>query len=332
VRPAVILLLLLAPVRADTIAIDISADAVVIRSPMKEGNFLMRLPAGFVEGTAEEPWQKQVERKGCVVRLRIEKVASDREGLGAAELAAPRAKKLGDLKLEGTGGARRMGKGGGKGKTRLALFVRDGKRFYEIVVDLDPADAALEKLMREALENFTLLDPKGAPEAAPENPEALKAKKLTHDFYKITVLKPEGFTERPPDVDGDKGIWKHLRRIDKDGNMCEIRIRSHLAVSSKKKASALVVGAMKRFETKFNDVRIPKKAKSLRMRGGKEGFQVAMAGRVAKSGTIVWADYRVLLHDNGRLYEFDMFLFGNAKRAFAKEVRAFWKSIRIKSK
>jgi len=332
VRPLPILLLLIAPALADTIAVDTTADAVVIRSPMSEGNFLMRLPAGFAETTAEEPWQKQVARPGCVVRVRIEKIAAHQDSWGAARLAAPRAKKLGDLKLEGKGGARRMGMGGGKGKTRLALFVRDGKRFYEIVIDLDPADAAAEKELRAALENFTLLDPKGAPESAPENPETLKAEKLTHDFYKLTVIKPAGFGERPPDVDGDKGIWKHLRRVDKDGNTCEIRIRSHLAVSSKKKPDALVAAAMKRFETRYNDVRMPKKPKTWRVRGGKEGYKVEMAARASKSGMIVHADYRAVLHDNGRLYEFDMILFGNAKRAFKKEVRAFWKSIKIKGK
>jgi len=332
VRPTLILLLLLAPCFADTIAIDISADAVVIRSPMSEGNFLMRLPKGFTETAAEEPWQKQVTREGCAVRVRIEKITPDQESLGAAQLAAPHAKKLGDLKLEGKGGARRIGKGGGKGKTRLALFVRDGKRFYQVVVDLDPADAATEKELLEALENFTLLDPKGAPEAAPENPETLKAQKLTHDFYKLTLVKPAGFGERPPDVDGDRGIWKHFRRIDKDNNTCEIRVRSHLAVSSKLKAEQLVAGAMKRFETKFNDVRMPKKPKTWRFRGSKEGYIAEMAGRVPKSGIIVHADYRVLLHENGRLYEFDVILFGNAKRAFKKELRAFWKSIKIGSK
>lgn len=334
--PLTLLLLLtpclLAPCFADTITVDIGADAVVIRSPMSEGNFLMRLPAGFTESAAEEPWQKLVAREGCTVRVRIEKLSPDQDALGAAQLAAPRAKKLGDLKLEGQGGARRIGKGGGKGKTRLALFVRDGKRFYEVVIDLDPADAAAEKKLREVLENFTLLDPKGAPEATPQDPAALKAKELKHDFYKIRLIKPEGFGERPPDVDGDKGIWIHLRRVDKDNNTCEIRVRSHLAISSKLKADQLVAGSMKRFEAKFNDVRIPKKPKTWRFRGGKEGYSVEMAGRVPKSGMIVHAGYRAILHENGRIYEFDMILYGNAKRAFKKEIRAFWKSIKLRSK
>jgi hypothetical protein len=329
VRPILTLLLLLAPCLADTIAIDTSADAVVIRSPMSEGNFLMRLPAGFKETAAEEPWQKQVAREGCVVRVRIEKITPDQDSLGAAQLAAPRAKQLGDLKLEGQGGARRIGMGGGKGKTRLALFVRDGKRFYEVVVDFDPADPAAEKQLRDALDNFTLLDPKGAPEAAPENPETLKAQTLTHEFYKISLIKPAGFGERPPDVEGDKGIWKHFRRIDKDNNTCEIRVRSHLAVSSKLKPEELMAGTMKNFENKFNDTRIPKKPKTWRFRGAKEGYMVEMLGRVPKSGMVVQADYRAMLHDNGRIYEFDVILYGNAKRVFKKELREFWKSIKI---
>ncbi|MHC4952761.1 MAG: hypothetical protein ACYTGZ_02640 [Planctomycetota bacterium] len=314
--------------QADTIRVDAGDDAVVVRSPMKEGNFLMRLPAGFAESKAEAPWQKSLEKDGIVVRLRIEKLAGDKLSLPVLDLATPRAKKLGDLTLDGAGGARRIG----KGKNRIALFVRDGKRFYEVVVDLPENNAEAEKLLRAALDGFTLLDPKGAPEAAAD-PEAQKPKTLEHDYYKIAVLKPQGFTERPPDVEGDKGIWKHLRRIDEKGNSSEIRVRVHLAsAKNPKKADALVRAAMKRFETKFNDVRIPKRPKLWRVRSSKEAWQVQMAGRVPKSGVIVHADYRTVLHENGRLYEFDMFLFGNAKRAFAKDVKAFWKSIRLKGK
>ncbi|MHC4940705.1 MAG: hypothetical protein ACYTHK_17330 [Planctomycetota bacterium] len=311
----------------DAIKVETSADAVVIRSPMKEGNFLMRLPAGFVEGEAESPWMVMVRTKDAKVRLRIELLEADKLGLAAGDLAKPRAA---GLKLTGTGGARRMGTGPGEtGYDRIALFVRDGKRFYEVVADVASGNAELKKALTESLDNFTLLNPQGAPEPAPEDPAALKAQTLEHSFYKIRLLKPMGFAERPPDVDHDKGIWKHLRRLDKENNLCEIKIRSHLSVEFKKSVAALAMERMTRFEKRYNDVRLPKKPKSWRVKGGKEGRQVQMSGRARKSGVIVRADYRYVEHANGRTYEIEMILWGNANRAFKKEVKAFWKSLRI---
>ena len=315
----------------DSIEVESGDDAVIVRSPMSEGNFLLRLPAGFAATETEAPWGQQLKNGDVTVRLRVSNVPSDKTSSPVADLAAPRAKALGDLVLEGSGGARRIGRNAGKQRTKLALFVRDGTRYYEVLVEFASNDET-EKQWREVLEGFTLFDPKGAPEAATADPEALKAKKLTHDYYKLTILKPAGFVERPPDVDGDKGIWKHLRRVEPNGDGCEIRVRIHLASATKLKTDGLVQGAMKRFGNGYNNARIPKRPKIYRKRGSKEGFQVQMAGKVKKSGIVAWADYRVLLHENGRLYEFDMIMYANAKRAFAKELKAFWKSIKIKAK
>jgi hypothetical protein len=319
--------LVLTSAAADTIKVEPAADAVVVRSPMKEANFLMRLPAGFVEAEATAPWMVVLRTKEARVRLRVELLSADKLGLAAAALAKPRAT---GLTLTGSGGARRMGTGPGEtGFERVALYVRDGKRFYEVVVDVAEGKAELKKSLVESLENFTLLNPQGAPEAAPEDPAELKPKTLEHSFYKIKVLKPVGFGERPPDVDHDKGIWKHLRRIDKDNNLCEIRIRSHLSVEFKKSIETLAAERMKKFADKYNDTRIPKKPKSWRIRGGKPAIQVQMSGRAPKSGLIVRADYRYVEHANGRTYEIEMILWGDAARAFKKEVKAFWKSLKI---
>ena len=312
---------------ADTIKVESSADAVVIRSPMKEGNFLMRLPVGFTERKAEAPWQADLSKDGARVRVRVEILSSDQLGLDVLALAKPRARQL---ELTGKGGARRIGTGKGDGETeRIALFVRDGKRFYEIVVDVPKGQTERKKTLREALENFTLLNPQGAPEPAPEDPEALKSRTLEHSFYKIRVLKPLGFGERPPDVDHDKGIWKHLRRTDKDNNLCEIHIRSHLSLQFKKGVEQLAEERMQRFANRYKDTRIPKKPKSWRIKGGKTGLQVQMSARAPKSGLIVRADYRYLEHGNGRTYEIEMIMWGNASRAFKKEIRAFWRSVRV---
>ncbi|MEM8883938.1 MAG: hypothetical protein AAGD14_07715 [Planctomycetota bacterium] len=313
------LLLLPALLAADTIQVEPSADAVVVRSPLAEGNFLMRLPPGFARSEAKEPWNAILVKDKTTLRLRISQVGSDQSELGAGELARSRA---GKLKLEGEGGARRIGTGPGE----LALFVRDGKRLYEIRVT-GPDDEI--KPLRAALENFTLLDPKGAPEPAPTDPAALKPVTLEHTFYKIRVLKPSGFAERPPDVDGDPGIWKHLRRIGEHGNRVEIFIRSHLSVKFPKSAEDLSIERMQRFQNRYKDVRSPKKAKSWKPRGAKEGRQVQMSARAPKTGQIVRADYRYVEHKNGRTYEIEMIMWGNTARAWKKDIRAFWKSLKI---
>ena len=68
------LILVVLSAHADTIKVEASADAVVVRSPMAEGNFLMRLPAGFTESEAKVPWQKVLGKGEAVVRVRIDKV------------------------------------------------------------------------------------------------------------------------------------------------------------------------------------------------------------------------------------------------------------------
>jgi len=294
---------------------------------MDEGNFLMRLPPGFAEGKAEAPWLVRLAKDGATVRLRIDPVPADQLGLGAGELAAPRAA---GLTLEGEGGARRLGTGKGEGGAdRIALYVRDGKRFYEVVADVPADNADLKKALRAALENFTLLNPQGAPEPAPEDPDALKEKKLEHDFYKISVVKPRGFGERPPDVEGDRGIWTHLRRTDKDHNLCEIRIRSHLSLEFKKSVEELAAERLKQFGERYQDTRLPKRPKGWKVRGGKEGLQLQMSGRAPKTGVIVRADYRYVAHENGRTYEFEILMWNNASREYAKELKQFWRSLKL---
>jgi len=150
-----------------------------------------------------------------------------------------------------------------------------------------------------------------------------------HKFYKFQVKKPRGFAERPPDVDGDRGIWKHLRRIDEKGNLCEIRIRSHLSLQFKKKVDDLARERMEQFATRYKDTRVPKRPKSWRVRGSEEAVQVQMSGRSPKSGLIVRADYRYVEHGNGRTYEVEMILWGNSNREYAREIKTFWRSLRI---
>lgn len=325
-RTILFLILAVVSVSADSIKVEIGDDAVVVRSPMKEGNFLMRLPPGFQEATAEDPWLAILKKGDARVSIRIDMLGSDQESIGVTTLAKARA---GKMSLKGEGGGRRIGEETTGGVVRVALFIRDGKRFYEIDARIPKKNEDLLKALRESLENFTLLDPKGAPELESTDPDAAKAKKLTHRFYKIEVLKPAGFSERPPNPDEDKGIWKHIRRNDVEGSACEIWIRSHLSLKFKSSAEALCIARLKRFNNRYKDVRAPKKIKTWRTKGGKKGYQVQMAGRSPKTGIIVRADYRYVEHGNGRTYEFEMILWGDAPRIWKKGLKAFWRSLKI---
>ena len=321
------LLLVVASATADSIKVEPGADAVVVRSPMKEGNFLLRLPAGFTQAAVEKPWGAVLKKGDAIVRLRIDLLAADQEKKAIADLAKPRA---GKLALKGKGGARRTGEETADKVVRLSLFVRDGKRFYELEARVPEKDADLQKLLREALENFTLLNPKGAPEPLTVDPDAGKAKKLTHGFYKIEILKPAGFSSREPNPDDDRGIWTHLRRNDVEGSACEIWVRSHLSIKFPKSAEDLCTERMQRFSNRYKDVRAPKKPKRWKTKGGKEGYQAQMSARAPKTGIIVRADYRYVEHGNGRTYEIEMILWGNASRLWSKDIRAFWKSLKIR--
>ena len=291
---------------------------------MSEGNFLMRLPPGFQPADAAEPWNAVLQKDRATVRLRIDEVGNQ----PIDPLSRARA---GKIELRGDGGARRTAESRTKETVRILLFVRDGKRFYHLEASVPADDDETRKALAAAFENFTLLNPKGAPEQAPDDPDKDKAKTLEHDFYKIKVLKPSGFAERPVEPDSDIGIWTHLRRYDgESGDLAEVRIRSHLTRKFKDDPASLANKRMERFRNRYKDVRIPKKPKSWRVRGAKESTQVQMTGRAPKSGVIVRADYRYVQHENGRTYEFEMIVWANANRAWAKEIRAFWKSIRIR--
>ena len=177
----------------------------------------------------------------------------------------------------------------------------------------------------------TILDPKGGPVARTATPEQLKAKELEHGYYRLKLLKPAGFTQELVDPNTDKGIWIHLRCEDEIRNLCNIRIRVHLARTLKQDVTAKATVALNRFAAQYPNARVPKRPKNARWPGSKQALRLKMSGRLTKSGIVIQEEWVFIEHENGRIYEIQMTTYAGAQREFKKQIKAFWKSIRIRN-
>jgi hypothetical protein len=315
------------------IKFDRSSDAVIVRSGADHSNFLFRAPVDFAKAEAKAPYLVHLaaNRDGAEahVRLRVAEVADADRRKAPASLAHAREKEYrearkGKLKVqpEGVRAVATIA-------DRTVVLVRDGTKLYELFLDGGPA---FKSDLAEVASGFTILVPKGAPVVAFRTPEDLKAKKLEHDYYRLKLVKPEGFAQEDVDPDTDKGIWLHLRAEDDERNVCNIRIRVFLAKASKKNAVQRAADAIQRFETRYPPARVPRRPKRTRMGGAKDAYRVNMAGRMPKSGIVVQEEVRVVEHTNGRLYEFQLTTYAGAQRAFKKQISEFWKKLKIISK
>ena len=259
------------------------------------------------------------------IRLRITSVApadsrKPADVLARAREVEYRAGAKGDFTIKPEGARARASVG-----NRTILLVRDGTRLYELWLEGGEAVQAVAN-------GFTILDPKGTSLASRATPELLKAKKLEHDYYRLKLLKPDGFMQQPVDPNTDKGIWLHLRAEDEVRNLCNIRVRVHLARTVKQTLAAKANVALNRFAKKYPNARVPKRPKNARWPGSKQALRLKMSGKLAKSGIVMQEEWVFLEHENGRIYEFQMTTYAGAQRAFKKQIKAFWKSIRIKNK
>jgi len=134
------------------------------------------------------------------------------------------------------------------------------------------------------------------------------------------------------DPDSDKGIFLHLRRDDKYKNRCDIRIRVHLARALKQSTAAKAQKAIERFTTKYISAKAPKKPRRTSWAGAKNAYKMKMVGKVAKTSSVVQEEWRVIEHENGRVYEIQVVTYGGAAREFKKDLAAFWKKLKIISK
>lgn len=312
---------------------DRAEDAVIVRSPIEAANFLFRAPKDFAEQAPEEPFLVDLKSGAARIRLRITSLGpsdpADPDRLAAAREADYRLGQGSKPEVEGQG-ARRLVRARGGAGARTVLLVVDGARLYELFLDGDEASAAA---LEEVARGFTILDPKGGPAAKAPTAEELKERVLEHDFYRLEVLKPAGFSAAEGDPNKDAGIWMEMRRIDEDRSQCDIRIRTWLKKALEGGQSVEDFGrkAIARFEKDHIDTRVPKAPPRTGWPGAHVAYKLKLAGRTRK-GITVQEDCRIVDHENGRIYEFQVTMYGGASRSFQKEIAAFWKKLRITGK
>ncbi|MHC4225270.1 MAG: hypothetical protein ACYSUN_14875, partial [Planctomycetota bacterium] len=152
----------------DKIHVERSEDAVIVRSPSDQANFLFRAPASFKERKAQAPFLLDLEAEGASgerarIRLRITTVGEADSLKNPEELAGARAAEYregfgGKLEFSGKG-ARRLARCSGVGGARAVLLVRDGDRLYELFLEESPAGSSFAPALDELATGFTILAP-----------------------------------------------------------------------------------------------------------------------------------------------------------------------------
>jgi hypothetical protein len=333
-----LLILLSVALAEDEIRIERQDDAVIVRSPIAQGNFLFRAPPFFKKVGAEEPFAVHLsakQRKSTAhIRLRLGQVTAGqaRRGLDAfvkgkqdaytADYGTPHVSGESD---------RRVVTSAGKAGVRMVVVLFDGPRLYELFLDHGPPDAVLARQLSAIAGGFTILDPKGAP-AGGTPMDDLKAGTIEHEYYRLKVFKPDGFAQEEVDPGRDKGIYLHLRREDKYRNRCDIRIRVHLARALKESAGEKAEKARERFVTKYQSVKAPKRPQRTSFGGAKNAWKLKMVGKETKTSSVVEEEWRVIEHENGRVYEIQLTTYGGAAREFKKDIKAFWRKLKISSR
>jgi hypothetical protein len=89
--------------------------------------------------------------------------------------------------------------------------------------------------------------------------------------------------------------------------------------------------AIERFVTKYQSAKAPKKPRRTGFAGAKNAWRFKMVGKT-KTSSVVEEEWRVIEHENGRIYEIQLTTYGGAAREFKKDIRAFWKKLKISSK
>jgi hypothetical protein len=314
------------------------ADGVIVRSPVAAANFLFRTPPGFRKADPGEGFALGLAaEEGGVkasVRLRLGELTATeaRAGLDAYVKNHEdeyRAGLQGALGVTG-GKGRRIAAIEGKESLRIVLVLFDGPRRYELFLEGAPGDSPLVAQLAAVAEGFTILDPKGAPESAAPVGDA-KAAPLAHDYYRLKLLKPEGFLQQEVDPEKDPGIYLHLRREDDQKNRCDIFVRVFLAKALKEQADAKAQRRVEEFRQQHETPKGPERATRARWPGANAAFRWKQAGKMPQ-GTVVEEEWLLLDHANGRVYEIEVVCYAVASRAFKKDLDGFWRSIRIEEK
>jgi len=332
---ASLLLLVSAAAAIEEILVETVEDGVIVRSPIAAANFLFRAPEGFKRQDPGEGFavalaaEKDGAKASIQLRLGDLTATEARAGLDAFVKAHEEEYRTGIGGTLGiTGGrGRRTAAIEGKEALRLVLVVFDGPRKYELFLQGAPGDSPLAAQLAAVAEGFTILDPKGAPEGGPLIGDA-KAGTLEHDYYRLKIFKPAGFLQQEVDPDRDKGIYLHLRREDDQKNRCDIRVRVFLAKAEKEGVEEKAQRRIDAFHANHDSVKGPARAKRERMSGSNAAFKFKQLGKTS-GGLVVEEEWLILDHENGRIYEFEVVCSAIASKVFAKEIKAFWKGIKI---
>jgi len=311
-------------------------DALIVSSPADKGNFLFRVPKGFERADAAEPpalfrATRPVEGGGGHAEIRLDRREAtdlDTEAKSAAETLAKGLEEPKPAAVSGSG-ARRVvtveGRSGDAAVRRSILLARDGSRTYALLVSSSPPDDALAAV----LQGFTLLAVREAEGAPPPSPD-LAEKRLEHDFYRLALLKPAGFESQVVDPDGDRGIVYRFKRRDAVGNQCSVSVRALRGRTNPQPLEEMAKAAITRFTGTATEVKAPKSPPRATLAGAKEGFRVKMSGRLAGSGLVLQEEVLLVDHGNGWVYEVQLTTYGGAAKEFAKEIKAFWTSLRFR--
>jgi len=318
----------------DEISVREEEGALVVSSPAGAGNFLFRLPPGFSRTESPAPPALfEAKRSGeggggrAEVRLlRTEPGPSDLDAharlcAGALERSLPGASAP---EISGWG-PKRIVVAASKERMRILVLARDGGRLYELSAEGPPGDADL----RASVEGFTILRPRDADASLPPSPD-LAERRLEHDFYKLVLLKPQGFAQEAVDAGTDRGLVWRLRREEAGAGVCDIRVRALLARLETRPLEELARAAVTRFSGQAKEVKAPKSPPRAPFPGAKQAFRVRLSGWLAGSGSVVQEEVLLVEHGNGWIYEFQVTTHAGAARAFAKELKAFWNSIRVR--
>ena len=329
------LLLSISVAGEDDVHIEQEGDDVVVRSPISKHNFLFRAPTGFKEARPPDGFLVALEAKegDGMARVRLRVSALGAQTPPAFLAGRQTVYQEGFPKETATKSERGRWRYERTGETgrRTILVVFDGASVYELILDALPADGPLAKSLETIAAGFTVLDPKGPPEgaAAVPTPEELAPKSLEKTYYRLKVFKPAGFAQEPVDPTAEPGIVYSFRRQDAERNLCLIRIRVHLRKTLKQALDVRAQTVIDKFAAKYKSPKVPRRPQRARVAGAKSAYKLKLLGRAPKTSAIVQEDWRLVDHENGRVYEIQMTQYGAAARVFRKEISAFWKKLKF---
>lgn len=331
-------LLLSAAGAGEEILVETVEDGVIVRSPIAAANFLFRAPKGFRKADPGEGFSAGLAAEEgtakASIRLRIGDLTATEARTGLDGFVKNHEEEYragfgGALGVTG-GRGRRIAAIEGKEALRLVLVVFDGARRYELFLEAAPGDSALAAQLAPVAEGFTILDPKGAPDGGPALAGGAKAMPIVHEYYRLKLLKPEGFLQQEVDPERDQGIYLHLRREDDQKNRCDIRVRVFLAKALKEQPDAKAQRRIDDFRNRYESPKGPERAARGRGPGANAAYKWKQVGK--QTGGVIEEDWWILDHQNGRVYEFEVTCFAAASRAFKKDIDAFWRGIKIEEK